>query len=209
MSSPLDVALAVLDGTVTGGVRAAALAIGRAPGTVSKQLAALRSESLVADATEPTIPDLFEAVVDAWRPERVPLAGAPTGTAPLTDRVGLGLDHLDEPGWVLADLTAAAAWHAPVVVTSEAPPDFYVPDRASLAAARADYGSAELGRQACTVAVAPAPYVCRRRYSRPRWPVPAPSPLVVALALAADPARGRDTLERWSRDLPPELRRVW
>ncbi len=207
--SLLDVALAVLDGTVACGVRAAASAIGRAPGTVSKQLAALRLESLVAGAGEPTIPDLFEAVVDAWLPERVPLAGAPTDGAPSTDRLRIGADDLEQPGWVLADLTAAAAWGAPVVLTGDSPPDFYVPDRASLAAARVYFGTAEHGRHACTVAAAPAPYVCLRRAKRPPWLVPAPSPLVAALDLASDPARGRDTLERWSRDLPPELRRVW
>lgn len=51
--SALDVALAVLDGTATTGVRATAAVTGRAPGTVSKQLATLRSRHLVDDAGRP------------------------------------------------------------------------------------------------------------------------------------------------------------
>ena len=93
-----------------------------------------------------------------------------------------------------------------------APPDFYVPDNGVLALARSLLGSAEYGSHACTVAVAPSPYVCWRRYDRSHafhTEFLAPSPVVAALDLAADPARGREMLELWSRDLSPEVRRVW
>lgn len=211
--SALDVALAVLDGTAASGVRAAAEAVGRAPGTVSKQLAALRSAYLVDDEGQPVVPALFEAVVAVWRPTRMPLADLPRpGAGAVNARLAVRLDDPDAPGWVLADARAAAAWGAPVVLAGNAPPDFYVPDAGALARARALLGAAEYGRHVCTVAVAPCPYVCRRRYDRAGVldePFLAPSPVAAALDLAVDPARGRETLERWSRRLPPELPRVW
>lgn len=99
-----------------------------------------------------------------------------------------------------------------MVLAADAPPDFYVPDAGAAARARVLLGEAEYGRHACTVAVAPCPYVCRRRYDRAHVlgePFFAPGPIVAALDLAIDRARGREILERWSRDLPRELPRVW
>jgi hypothetical protein len=215
MESPstLDVALAVLDGTAAQGVRATAEALDRSPGTVSKRLAALRSAFLADEARRPVVPALFEAVVAVWRPERVPLADLPRPRAgPVNERLSANLFEPDGQGWVLADVRAAAAWGAPVVVAGSTPPDFYVPDVGAAARARALLGDAEFGRHACTVAVAPCPSVCLRRFDRADVadePFFVPSPIVAALDLAMDPARGRETLERWSRDLPPELPRVW
>ena len=94
-ASPLDVALAVLDGGTARGVRATAEMLGRSPGTVSKQMAALRAAYLVDQSGEPTVPDLFEAVVDIWRPKRVSLADLPRpGRGAVNDLLQLGLD-----GW--------------------------------------------------------------------------------------------------------------
>lgn len=211
--SLLDVALAVLEGSAARGVRATAKLLGRSPGTVSKQLASLRAAHLVGDDAEPTVPDLFDAVVDVWRPVRVPLAALPrVGVGPVNERLQLGLDDPMGPGWVLADLFAAAAWGAPVVLAGDAPRDFYVPDARTLRQARTLLGDAEFGRHACTVAVAPARFVCRRRYDRTDAfddPFFAPSSVTAALDLASDPGRGRETLELWSLNLPPEVRRVW
>jgi hypothetical protein len=212
--SLLDVALAVLDGSVTvAGVRGTAALVGRSPSTVSKLLAALRAAHLVDARGEPTVPDLFDAVVDIWHPVRMPLADLPRpGSGPVNDRLRLGFDDPDGPGWVLADAFAAAAWAAPVVLGGDAAPDFYVPDAQSLRHARTLFGDAEFGRHKSTVAVAPAPFVCRHRYDRSQAfnnPFLAPSPVVAALDLAMDPARGRETLEVWSRQLPPGVRRVW
>lgn len=211
--SLLDVALAVLAGAAAGGVRATAKLVGRAPGTVSKQLAALRAAHLVGEDAEAMVPDLFDTVIDVWRPVRVPLAALPrAGAGPVNERLQLGWDDPMGPGWVLADLFAAAAWGAPVVLAGNAPRDFYVPDARTLRQARTLLGDAEFGRHACTVAVAPAPFVCRRRYDRTDTfedPFFAPSPVIAALDLASDPGRGRETLDLWSRNLPPEVRRVW
>jgi hypothetical protein len=212
-SSALDVALAVLDGTTRSGVRATAAAIARSPGTVSKQLAALRTAHLVDAVGHPLVPALFEAVAEVWRPIRLPLADLPRpGTGRVNERLGIALDDPDTPGWVLADVRAAAAWGAPVVVATAAAPDFYVPDSVTMARARALLGEASFGHHACTVAVAPAPSVCRRRFDRSQTAGEvflAPSPIVAALDLASDPARGREVLDLWSRDLPAELTRVW
>lgn len=212
-ASMLDVVLSVLDGSVARGVRATAELLGRSPGTVSKHLATLRSAHLVDEQGDPTVPDLFEAVVEVWHPVRSPLSDLPRpGAGPVNKRLQLGLDDVSQPGWVLADSFAAAAWGAPVVLSGDAPPDFYVPDVRVLRQARTLLGDADYGRHACTVAVAPAPYVCRRRYDRGDVfdnPFFAPSPVVAALDFASDPARGREMLELWSRDLPPGLRRVW
>ena len=212
--SLLDVALGVLDGTVAAcGVRAAATVLGRSPGTVSKLLAALRSGHLANADGEPTVPDLFDSVADVWHPIRVPLAALPRAGGGATNiRLQLGFDDPDGPGWVLADSFAAAAWGAPVVVSGDAAPDFYVPDMRTLRLARTLLGDAEFASHACTVAVAPAPFVCRHRYDRTHVfsnPFLAPSPVVAALDLAIDPARGRETLDAWSRNLPQEVRRVW
>lgn len=212
-ASMLDVALAILDGSVSGGVRATAARIGRSPGTVSKQLAKLRAARLVDEGGDPTVPDLFEAVLEGWHPQRTPLADLPRpGSGPVNERLQLGADDVSRPGWVLADSFAAAAWGAPVVLAGDAPPDFYVPDAGVLRQARALLGDAEFGRHACSAAVTPAPYVCRVRHDRSDVidsPWFAPSPVVAALDLAVDPARGRETLEAWSRNLPREVRRVW
>jgi hypothetical protein len=211
--SMVDVALAVLDGSAARGVRATAELLGRAPGTVSKQLAALRAAGLVDNDAAPTVPDLFEAVADVWHPVRVPLADRPRpGAGRVNERLQLGFDDLEGPGWVLADATAAAGWGAPVVLSSASPPDFYVPDRSVVAQARGLLGAADYGQHACTVAAAPVPFVCRRRYDRSSTinaEFLLPSPVVAALDLAIDAARGRETLELWSHDLDPEIHRVW
>lgn len=210
--SALDVALAVLDGSTAAGVRATAAALGRSPGTVSKQLAALRARYLVDDA-QPLVPALFEAVVEVWRPIRVPMASLPDPkSGPVGERLGLRFADAASPGWVLADARAAAAWGAPVMLAIDAPPDFYLPSPQAVTRARALLGEADYGRHACTVAVAPCPYVCRRRHDRTAATgerYPAPGPVVAALDLAADPARGREVLDQWAHDLPAELARVW
>lgn len=211
--SLLDVALAVLDGVARRGVRAAAVSMNRSPGTVSKQLAILRRAHLADDDGNPTVPDLFDAALEVWQPVRVPLAELPLpGDGRVNERLQLNLDDPEAPGWVLSDAFAAAAWGAPAVLSGDAPPDFYVPTSSALRLARTLLGDAEFDRRACTVAVAPSPFVCRRRYDRASVfdePFFAPSPVVAALDLARDPARGRELLEQWSRNLPAEVSRVW
>jgi len=209
----LDVSLAALMGITADGVRATAKEIRRAPGTVSKNLAALREARLVDDDNVAVVPDLFAAVAEEWRPMRVPVRDMPQpGSGKINSRLELGFEaERADVGWVLADQHAAAAWGAPVVIDSNYPPDFYVPSSQVAANARALLGTSEFGRHACTVAVAPSPLVCRYRVGLGRplnteWP--APAAVVAALDLFADPGRGREILNDWIPD-GEDFVRVW
>ena len=98
------------------------------------------------------------------------------------------------------------------MLSGDAAPDFYVPDMRTIRLARTLLGDAEFGSHACTVAVAPALFVCRHSYDRTHVfnnLFLAPSRVVAALDLAVDPARGRETLDVWSRNLPKDVRRIW
>lgn len=93
---------------------------------------------------------LFNSVVDVLHPVRAPLADLPrAGGGATNDRLQLGFDDPDGPGWVLAGAFAAAAWGAPVVLSGDAPPDFYVPDTRTLRLARTLLGDAQFGSHAC------------------------------------------------------------
>lgn len=191
------------------GVREIARRGDLAPSTVSNTLAALRRASLVDDDGRPLVPELFWALAGAWKPERHALADVPSPTS----RLELGLDSLDNPGWAVANTVAAAAWGAPVVVASGAPPDFYVPNERDLRSARRELPAARAAEERrCTVAVAPTPLVVRPRYDATsmgtswlHWPVV--HPLFVALDLALDRARGTEILQDW--EVPAPFRKVW
>lgn len=193
------------------GVREIARRGDLAPSTVSTALADLRAASLVEDDGRPLVPELFWALADAWKPDRHAFAEAPavgTGT-----RLALGFDSLDEAGWGVGSTVAAAAWSAPVVVGSDAPPDFYVPSERDLRAARGELRAAHtVDERACTIAMAPTVLVVRPRYDAPslatpwlHWPVV--HPLFVALDLSLDRARGVEILRDWTP--PPPFKRVW
>jgi hypothetical protein len=103
---------------------------------------------------------------------------------------------------------AAAAYGAPAGVRSDYPPDFYVPDAATLRRAVHLLGAArDRGSRSATVRVAPVPLACSRRIDAPGETWPLAQPLFVALDLAQDPGRGREVLDGWH----PEERfgRVW
>lgn len=191
------------------GVREIARRGDLAPSTVSAALAELRAASLVEDDGRPLVPELFWSLADAWKPDRHAFAETPSpGT-----RLELGLDSLDEPGWGVGSTLAAAAWSAPVVVASGAPPDFYVPSERDLRAAQHEMLAAHrVDERVCTIAVAPTVLVVRPRYDAPslatpwlHWPVV--HPLFVALDLSLDRARGVEILRDWSPPAP--FRRVW
>jgi DNA-binding transcriptional ArsR family regulator len=191
------------------GVREIARRADLAPSTVSTTLAALRRASLVEDDGHPLVPELFWSLADAWTPERHAFADVPTpGT-----RLDLGLQSLDEPGWAVGSTLAAAAWGAPVVVASDAPPDFYVPEARDLRRAQRELPAASsAAERRCTIAVAPTALVVRPRFdavslstSWLHWPVV--HPLFVALDLALDRARGTEILQDWN--VPRPFRKVW
>lgn len=215
-SGGLDIALCLLDQPdflehFSG--RRLAAAVDRAPSTVSNILKALRDDYLLDDRKRPIVPDLFQAVLRHWNPQRIPLGGMPRpGQGRLNDRLELGLDAPFKSGWALADRHAAAAWGAPVVLHADTPPDFYVPSTRVVSAARTSFGTAAYGDHACTIAVAPAPFVVRFRSDLAETiglTFPVVRPAVAALDLAADPGRGSETLELWSERLDSHITRVW
>ncbi len=201
----------LLEPGATLGVREIARAGGLAPSSVSAALADLRHASLLRADGGALIPELFWALADAWKPKRDALAEVPRlgGRA----RLALGLDDMAAPGWVAGGTLAAAAWSAPVVVASGAPPDFYVPNENEARAARRElHAVVNPDERACTVAVAPTILVVRPRNtpnamatSWLKWPIV--HPLFAALDLAQDRARGVEILEDWTPPAP--FARVW
>ena len=186
-------------------VRGLARAIGRGPSSVSAVLRALRAQGLVDDQRRPCIPELFWAFSASWAPQRYCLRSCPDPTNPDDDwSYELHAKDLEVPGWALGDTLGAVGWGAPLIASSDDPPDLYVPNERQVLRAMQRFGeSAAVNSRACTLAVAPAPSVCARRFHGP-GPWPLIHPVVVALDLAADPGRGSEALARWN---PAE--RVW
>jgi DNA-binding transcriptional ArsR family regulator len=220
-SAGLEVACALLlEPGVEYGVRGLARSLDRSPSTVSEVLSALRGQGLVSTDGSPVLPDLFWETADAWRPREVPLAELPRpGEGSVTTALRLGLDDVEtQPGWALTGTLAAAIYGAPVAARSDYPPDFYVPESATLRRATRLLGMAvDADHRRATVRVAPVPAVCERRvdpvapsakawaFTNEHWPLA--NPLFVALDLARDPGRGREILDNWQPPRP--WRRVW
>lgn len=215
-SSPLDgevakeVGLMLLEKPdVGGGVRSIARTIQRAPSAVATALERMRRAGLVTSANEPIIPELFWELAAAWRRAPIALASAPgPGEIRTSDPLQLGLASDAPFGWALTDSCAARAWGMPLILSSDYPPDFYVPSRAAMQRAIATLGGiVRDDERGCTVGLAPTPLVCRRRVSLPDESWKVAGHLVVAIDLSRDESRGREVLERW---VPPEgIVRVW
>ncbi len=198
-SAGLDIALALLaDPARPSGVRHVARSTGRTPGRVSEILAALRNEGLVLPDGRPLVPELFWEVASRWRPRWKPLARIPD-PAP----------HLRVSGSLVA-----AAYGAPMIATADQPIEIFVESERAL---RAVIGR-QLDEQGRSDQAGPAPaYVAR---------CPSPGavttdllrgplvvrgfatvhPVVAALDLSTDRARGREILDGWH---PQEITRVW
>jgi hypothetical protein len=188
-------------------VREIAGVLGASPSTVHDALSRLREHALVDARGAPLLPDLFDAVTSVWRPERVSVRRQPQ----LGDSE-LGLHDGDgNGGWIVSGDVAAAAAGARIVVSSGAPPDFYVPTQAVMRRALRRLGQCDYDERGATIAVAPSPVVIAER-SDPNslatpwleWPIA--HPVVIALDLAQDLARGREILDEWT---PQDVTRVW
>ncbi len=201
-----EVALLVLvDPQRAWGTREIARELHRAPSTVSVALDGLRAAGLVTRSNLPLVPDLFWSLAAVWHRNPVPLAALPELEPPGSPSPPR--DGIEAGGWVLTDTRAAVALGMPIVASSDYPPDFYVRSPFAVDRAVARLGRAiSVAERACTVAVAPVPYVCKP--SEPigglGWPVA--SHVVVALDLAGDLARGREVIEGWH---PAGLHRAW
>ena len=193
-------------------VRNLARALGRSPSTVSEVLAALVRGGLINEDRTVTGSDLFWRVADRWPTRRVRLAAGPTaGDTSIAKALRLGLTDVEhETGWALTDSAAAVAYGAPLAARSTEALDFFVPDEAIARRAATLLQTSEFpSRAAATVRVAPVPAVVRQRVdlkgSGAEWPLA--HPLFVALDLAQDQGRGRETLDAWTPDEP--WARVW
>jgi hypothetical protein len=121
--------------------------------------------------------------------------------------LGANLHDLDQPGFAVGDTLGALAWGAPVIATSDAAPSLYVPDRRTRDRVLDGWGRANGSpTSAGRIAVAPARAVTVTRFTRPGEPWPVAHPLVVALDLATDRARGHQILDEWH---PEDIPRVW
>ena len=170
----------------------------------------LKAASLIRADGRPLVPELFWALAEEWHPNTVALAQLPpVGNAETYGALGVNPEG-DGPGWAVAGTVGAVAWGAPVVIGSSYPPDFYVPSAVELRQATLRLGEApRYEDRACTVAVAPTPLVCARRFVRDSsewgdWRFA--HGLFAALDLAQDQARGAEILDDWK---PEDFTRVW
>jgi len=162
---------------------------GRSPGRASELLAAMRNAGLVESTGQPLIPDLFNSLADEWLPRWYPLAATPP-PAPMYRLSG----------------TLGAIWHgAPVVATSDWPPEIYVDDRWNLRHVLSSVGLADEKPAAASVALCPSRYGFSIEAGI-NQDFPVANHVVVALDLAQDPGRGREILGTWT---PEGHIRVW
>lgn len=181
-------------------MRAVAREIGMSPQAISNAAKLLADQGLVVDGRA-SIPDLFWALAEVWRPVKT----APVATAPEPDspRLTVNADDLDQAGWALGGDQAALALGAPVFTTDDRA-TFWVPGQTELRRAQRTLGPADPTTRAATIAVPPTSLVVTRRVAGNPWPHA--HPLFVALDLARDPGRGREILDQWH---PEGVARVW
>lgn len=190
-------------------VRDIAEVVGASASTVHDALKRLREDALIDAQHRPLVPDLFNAVATVWRPERIPVRREP-GPGDRDLELGLHDDDTGDvasQGWVVSGDVAAAASGVRVVVSSDAPPDFYLPNATALRRALRQLGKASYDERGATVAITPSPVVtAENHYRTPSMHWPIAHPVVVALDLAQDLARGREVLADWT---PYGFDRVW
>ena len=187
--------------------RAIAREIGVSAGQISNLLQAFAAQALLRRDRAPLVPELFWALAEHWHPRRHAVLALPPAeqlaAAP----------ELKANQWVVGDTCAAAGYGAPVAVREGYPCDLYVPDHKTLSWVlnRCDLAP-DATKRGATVAVAPVPMVSDRRFTHADpsgGPWPLAHPVVVALDLAADRARGREVLEAWEPPSELEVARVW
>jgi hypothetical protein len=188
----LDVAIALLlQPSERLGVREISRRTATSAGRVSQLMNELREQGLVNRDGTPAIPELFEAVVDAWDPQWVTLGRTPP----------------PDPSLHLSGVLAAIWRGVPLAVSESWPPEIYVRDEFALRRLVRTY-QPELERAispVAKVAVCPSPYGFDQATDAD-LDFPVVNHVVVALDLAQDEGRGREALEQWT---PKGIDRVW
>jgi hypothetical protein len=183
---------------------------GMSHGAVGEAAKLLRDAGLIRPDGQPEIPDLFDALAEAWGPTRVaPVAKVPTRKD--ADRLHANATDLDEVGWGLGGDEAALSWGAPMFLLGSRP-WIWVPTDADARRASRTLEAASWDESRAVFAVAPTLLVGRTRLrspgnAKPTF-LPTVHPLFLALELAQDPARGREILDQWTPQ-DPEISRVW
>jgi hypothetical protein len=150
-----------------------------APSTISVGSRRLADAGLIDHLGAALLPELFWELSEIWRPARRWLLGVPKDTA----------------GW-RSGSAVAAAYGAPVV-TADDTVELYLRSEVEVAAMLRLHGAAETGLGNAVISAAPTPLMCvDASLEVGGWP--AAPPLVVALDLAQDRARGREILADWS-----------
>ena len=203
-------AAVLLDPTGRPSIRAVAGEAEMSHGAVGDAAKLLRDTGLIRTDGEPEIPDLFDALADAWGATRLtPVASVPTRAD--ADRLGANVGDLEALGWGLGGDDAAVAWGAPMFA-ARSRPWIWVPSDADARRATRTLDAATWETCAAVIAVAPTLLAYQTRVRPPAavvpgW-LPTVHPLFLALELAQDPGRGREILDGWTPD-HPGVQRVW
>jgi DNA-binding IclR family transcriptional regulator len=170
------------------GVRALAREVGASPGGVSLAVRRLVGAGLLTRDRRAAVPGLFWAVVDGWRPDWVPLVSVPSAGA---DTVVVG-DR------------AAAALGAPVG-GSDGTVELLAADPATVRRLSRTYSVASMPSAAVArLALAPSPVAMTISVKGTQVDGHAIAhPVVVALTLAGDTARGAEIVRDWDLDDRP------
>lgn len=173
------------------GVRALARSVGASPGGVSLAVRRLIEAGYLTRDRRAAVPGLFWAVADGWRPDWVPLAASPP----------------PEPDTVLVGDRAAAALGAPVGGTSTAV-ELLAADPSSVRRLRRTCGVSTVASAApARIALALTSLAVTRRGDgnalAEAGTHPVAHPVIVALTLAGDAARGAEIVRDWSLDGRP------
>lgn len=203
-------AAALLDPTRRPSIREVGAAAEMSHGAVGEAAKLLRDTGLIRSDGQPEIPDLFDALADAWGATRIaPVARVPTRK--YADRLHANADDLDRTGWGLGGDEAALVWGAPMFLAGSRP-WIWVPSDADVRRATRTLEATSWDESRAVFAAAPTLLVCRTRLRPPAKVqppyLPTIHPLFLALELAQDRARGREILDQWTPD-DPQIHRVW
>jgi hypothetical protein len=149
-------------------------------------------------------PELFWELVTPWHERALGLAAFPGLAGPFEQLSWLGLPS----DWVLTDTQAALLLGAPVLASADGTADFYVPQPAIVDLAVSHFGPARGAPSATVRTTRYAGIHEDEPFRRTSSGLRVAHPVVVALDLAHDRARGREIVEGWDPG-SVGVERVW